>query len=172
MKTKKQEILFKNVTRYNTKNYNQFIEFHNKKYSFSNNCYTIIMAILLIYCIILNIKQKNIPFILLFIALLIVFFAWKIYFPMKRYQKTKKNLSTVKETGFTFSFYDLYFLLDKKTIYYFKLYRVFETKDYFYLYINPDYAMLVSKKGFEIGTAEEFSTFIKKKCLFKYREQK
>ena len=25
------------------------------------------------------------------------------------------------------------------------------------------------KKGFEIGTAEEFSNFIKKKCLFKYR---
>ena len=37
MQLKKQEILFKNVTRYNTKNYNQFIEFHNKKYSFSNN---------------------------------------------------------------------------------------------------------------------------------------
>ena len=172
MKLKKQEILFKNVTRYNTKNYNQFIEFHNKKYSFSNNLYTIIMSLLLFYCVILNIKQKNIPLILLFVVLLIGFLLWKIYIPMKRHQKAQKNLANFKETGFTFSFYDLYFLLDKKTIYYFKLYRVFETKDYFYLYIDPDYAMLVSKKGFEIGTAEEFSTFIKKKCLFKYREQK
>ncbi len=171
MKPKKQEILFKNVTRYNTKNYNQFIEFHNKKYSFSNNFYTIIMSILLIYCVILNIEQRNMLLIVLFIILLMVFLLWKIYFPMKRYQKTQKNLANIKEAGFTFSFYDLYFLIDKKTIYYFKLYKVFETKDYFYLYINPDYAMLVSKKGFEIGTAEEFSTFIKKKCLFKYRKQ-
>lgn len=171
MKPKKQEILFKNVTRYNTKNYNQFIEFHNKKYSFSNNFYTIIMSILLIYCVILNIEQRNMLLIVLFIILLMVFLLWKIYFPMKRYQKTQKNLANIKEAGFTFSFYDLYFLIDKKTIYYFKLYKVFETKDYFYLYINPDYAMLVSKKGFEIGTAEEFSEFIKKKCLFKYRKQ-
>ena len=172
MEPKKQEILFKNVTKYTTKNYDQFIEFHNKKYNFSNNFYTIIMTILLIYCIILNIKQKSIPLILLFVALLIGFLLWKIYFPMKRYQKTQKNLANFKETGFIFSFYDLYFLVDKKPIYYFKLYRVFETKDYFYLYINPDYAMLVSKKGFEIGTAEEFNKFIKKKCLFKYRKQK
>lgn len=171
MKLKKQEILFKNVTRYNTKNYNQFIEFHNKKYSLSNNFYTIIMTILLIYCIILNIKQKNILLILLFVALLIGFLLWKIYFPLKRYQKTQKNLAKTKDTGFTFSFYDLYFLVDKKPIYYFKLYKVFETKDYFYLYINQDYAVMVSKNGFKIGTAEDFSKFIKKKCLLKYRKQ-
>ncbi len=170
MKQQNQEILFKNVTKYNSKNYNQFIEFHNKKYSFSNNFYTVIMTILLIYCIILNIKKQNVPFIFLFIALLIGFLLWRIYFPMKRYQKTHKKLSNIKEACYTFSFYYFYFLLDKKVIYYFKLYKVFETKDYFYLYINPDYAMLVSKSGFELGSAEDFSTFIKKKCLFKYRK--
>ena len=69
MKQQKQEILFKNTTKYNSKNYNQFIEFHNKKYAFSNNFYIIIMTILLIYCIILNIKNSNIAFIFLFIAL-------------------------------------------------------------------------------------------------------
>lgn len=34
MKNNKQEILFKNVTKYDSKNYNQFIQFHNKKYAF------------------------------------------------------------------------------------------------------------------------------------------
>ena len=170
MKQQKQEILFKNVTKYNTKNYNQFIAFHNKKFAFSNNFYTIIMTILLIYCIIFNIKNLNIPFIFLFIALLIIFLLWRIYFPMKRYQKTQKKLSNIKEASYTFSFYNLYFLLDKKVIYYFKLHKVFETKDYFYLYINPDYAMLISKNGFEIGTSDDFRKFIKKKCLFKYRK--
>lgn len=170
MKQQKQEILFKNVTKYNSKNYNQFIEFHNKKYALSNNFYTLIMTILLIYCIILNIKKLNVPFIFLFLVLLISFLLWRIYFPMKRYQKTQKKLNNIKETSYKFSFYNLYFLLDKKVIYYFKLYRVFETKDYFYLYINPDYAMLVSKNGFELGTVEDFSKFIKRKCFFKYRK--
>ncbi len=172
MKTKKQEILFKNITKYTTKNYNQFIEFHNKKFSFSNILYTIIMIVLLIYCIILNIQQKELYLILMFTALLIGFLFFKIYFPMKRYQKTQNKLSKFKETGFVFSFYDLYFLIDKKPIYYLKLYKIFEIKDYFYLYLTPDYAMIVNKKGFEIGTAEEFSKFIRKKCLFKYRKQK
>lgn len=170
MKQQKQEILFKNVTKYNSKNYNQFIEFHNKKYALSNNFYTLIMTILLIYCIILNIKKLNVPFIFLFLVLLISFLLWRIYFPMKRYQKTQKKLNNIKENSYKFSFYNLYFLLDKKVIYYFKLYRVFETKDYFYLYINPYYAMLVSKNGFELGTVEDFSKFIKRKCLFKYRK--
>ena len=44
------------------------------------------------------------------------------------------------------------------------------TKDYFYLYINPDYAMLVNKNSFEIGTLDDFRKFIKKKCLLKYRK--
>ena len=171
MKNNKQEILFKNVTKYDSKNYNQFIQFHNKKYAFSINSYISIMTILLIYWVILNIRQKNIPLIFLFIGLLIGLLLWKIYFPMTRYQKTQKQLNNIKDAHYTFSFYNLYFKIDKKIIYYFKLYKVFETKDYFYLYINPDYAMLVSKNGFKIGTAEDFSNFIKKKCLLKYRKQ-
>lgn len=170
MKPKKQEILFKNITKYNSKNYNQFIDFHNKKFAFSNNFYTIIMTILLIYCIILNIKKSNILFIFLFIVLLIVFLLYQLYLPMKRYQKKQKELAKIKESHYTFSFYNFYFLLEKKVIYYFKLYKVFETKDYFYLYIDPDYAMLVSKNGFEIGSLDDFRKFIKKKCLLKYRK--
>lgn len=171
MKNNKQEILFKNVTKYDSKNYNQFIQFHNKKYAFSNNSYIIIMTILLVYCVILNIRQKNIPLIFLFIGLLIGLLLWKIYFPMTRYQKTQNELNNIKTTHYTFSFYNLYFQVDKTIMYYFKLYKVFETKDYFYLYINPNYAMLVSKNGFEVGTTEDFRKFIKKKCLLKYRKQ-
>lgn len=160
--------LFKNITKYNKKNYEQFLEFHNKKYSFSYNFYTITMIILLIYCIIFNIIQKNFSMFLLFLVLLIIFLFTRIYLPIKRYQKTQKQIAKNKENNFTFSFYDLYFTINKTTFYYLKLYKVFETNDYFYLYINEDYAALVSKNGFKVGTAEEFSKFIKKKCLFKY----
>ena len=83
----------------------------------------------------------------------------------------QKELNSKKETGFIFTFYKNYFTINKKTIYYFKLFKVFETKDYFYLYIDEDTAALVSKKGFEIGTAEEFSNFIRKKCLLKFSKE-
>ena len=163
--------LFKNITKYNANNYKEFTEFHTNKYSFSQNAYTIIMSILLIYCIILNIQSRDILLILLFMGLFILFLGWRIYLPHRRAQKQQEEYKNNKQLGFVFSFYKNYFILNKKTIYYFKLHRVFETKDYFYLYIDEDHAALVSKKGFEIGTAEEFLNFIKKKCLFKYRSE-
>lgn len=163
--------LFKNVTKYNSKNYEQFIKFHGEKFNFSYNLYTIVMSILLIYCIILNIMQKNIPFVLLFLALLILIFLFRMYLPMKRYQKTKKQYSKNKETSISFMFYKFYFAVGKKTLPYMRLYKVFETKDYFYLYIDDENAVLVSKNGFRVGTAEEFSKFIKKKCFFKYKKE-
>lgn len=163
--------LFKNITKYNSNNYKEFTEFHTNKYSFSQNAYTIIMSILLIYCIIINIQNKDILTLLLFVVLLILFLAWRLYLPFRRHQKLQEDYKDNKERAFVFSFYKHYFTLNKKTIYYFKLYKVFETKDYFYLYIDEDTAALVSKKGFEIGTAEDFSNFIKKKCFFKFRNE-
>lgn len=163
--------LFKNITKYNSKNYEQFIEFHGEKFNFSYNMYTIVMSVLLIYCIILNIVQKEIWLILLFLALLILLFLIRMYFPMKRYQKTKKKYSKNKETTISFVFYKYFFSFGKKNVPYLKLYKVYETKDYFYLYLDEENAVLVSKSGFKIGNVEEFSEFIKKKCFFKYRKE-
>ena len=164
--------LFKNITIYNSKNYQQFVEFHNKKYSFSYNAYTGIMTSLLFYCVILNIVQKNLLFMLMFLALLIIFLFFRIYLPIKKYKDTQKQYSKNEESSFTFSFYKYYFTLNNKTFYYFKLYKVFETEDYFYLYVDEENAALVNKNGFKIGTSEQFTDFIKKKCLLKYSKQK
>ena len=92
--------------------------------------------------------------------MLILIFLFRMYFPMKRYQKTKKQYSKNKETSISFTFYKFYFSVGKKTFPYMRLFKVFETKDYFYLYI-----VLVNKNGFKLGNAEEFSEFIKKKCF-------
>ena len=163
--------LFKNITIYNSKNYNQFIEFHGRKFSFSYNSYNIIMLILLLYCLILNIIEKNILFVFLFLALLALLILFRIYLPIKKYEKTKSKYDKNEENSFTFSFYKFCFTIGEKTFYYFKLYKVFETKDYFYLYIDDENAILLDKCGFKIGTAEEFGEFIKKKCLLKYSKQ-
>ena len=170
MKINKPNILFKNVTTYTSKNYNQFLKFHNDKYEFSYNFYTIIMSIILGYCAIMNIKQKNISLIFLFTFLFIGFIALRLYLPVRRLKKTKENIKKVSNSTHTFLFYDYYLKVGKQTIYYFKLYKIFESKDYFYLYINQDYALMLDKKGFQIGTVEDFRSFIKRKCLFKYKE--
>ena len=126
------------------------------------------MSILLIYCIIFNIIEKNIQFALLFLALLVILLICRIYWPARRYQKTQKKYSTNKAENFEFCFYKHYFTMNGKAVYYFKLYKVFETNDYFYLYIDDEKAALLSKNGFKIGSASDFTNFIKKKCLFKY----
>ena len=59
MKSNKAKILYKNITTYTNSNYAKFLNFHNDKYEFSYNFYTIVMSILLCYCIIINIKSKS-----------------------------------------------------------------------------------------------------------------
>ena len=165
------KILFKNITIYNSKNYNQFIKFHGDKFSFSYNLYTLVLLVFIIYCIVLNIIQKNILLFLLFLAMFAFTVLFRMYLPTKRYQKAKKNFSQNKQTSVTINFYNFYFKIEKKVYPYLKLYKVFETQDYFYLYIDEEHAALVNKKGFKIGNAEKFTDFIKKKCLFKYSKQ-
>lgn len=163
--------LFKNTTKYTEKSYQQFVNFHGNKFNLSYNSYTIIMIILIIYCIFYSISQKTFLLSLLFIAMLIGYIIIRIYIPIKNYTKTKDKYEN-KSSYFTFNFYKFFFEIDKTRIYYFKLHKVFETKDYFYLYIDDDTAFLVSKSGFKIGTPTDFSEFIKKKCMFKYSKEK
>ena len=129
------------------------------------------MSILIIYCLILNIMQKNIIFILLFFAILFFMYLFRMYLPIKRYEKTKQNFETNEQTSVTFTFFKFYFTVDQKAYPYMKLYKVFETEEYFYLYIDEEKAVLINKQGFKLGTVEEFTNFIKKKCLFKYSKQ-
>ena len=170
-KTKVQKLLFKNVTQYDLKNYEHFLEFHTKKYGIYDIIYTFGMSILLIYCVILNITQKNLPLTLFFLFLLLVFIALTIYLPKRRRRKTEKNIDKYPNSYCTFSFYELYFKSENQVLYYFKIYKIFETKDYFYFYLNRDYALMLSKNGFQVGNVDDFRNFIKQKCLFKYHKQ-
>lgn len=163
--------LFKNITEYTEKNFQQFVSFHAKKFTFKYNLYTIIMTLLIIYCIILCVVKKDIKLLFLFIAILILFLLFRIYIPNQRYLKTRKDLKLKKSTNFVFSFYNNYFTIGKKRFYYFKLNKVYETKNYFYIYIDEDNAALVNKSGFVLGTSNDFSNFIKKKCLLKYSKE-
>lgn len=163
--------LFKNITKYTSQNYKQFVEFHNNKYNVSYTIYTFMFSIMLLYCIIVNAIQKNFLFALIFLLILVIYLYCRIILPTNKYKKTCEEYKNNKIINFEFSFYKYYYMINKKRFYYFKLHKVFETKEYFYLYINSENASLVSKKGFKIGNPEDFSNFIKKKCLLKYSKE-
>ena len=73
----------------------------------------------------------------------------------------------------TFSFYEKDFeVLNKNGKYtykYFMIYKIFETHNFYYIYISKENAFLVSKHAFSIGNEVDFSSFMKSKCHFKYK---
>ena len=172
--------IFKNETIYNSQIYNKFIKFHNNKFGNSYIFFTIIICLFLIYCIISNLIFKNIWISLLLLIFMIFFIYYRIYRPVYNYKKTCKIYSNSKELSFTFIFYNYYFKIINKSkknktyskFYYFKLYKIIEDEEYFYLYTNKENAALINKKGFILGTEKDFREFIKKKCLFKYEKEK
>lgn len=168
----KKQLLFKNTTQYSKKVYDQFTRFHNEKFSLSYHLFTIFILILLIYCLIMTIKNKIAFLAILFTLVLIGFVGYRVFNPMFFYKKEVNKKAIAKEKIFRFYFYDKYFKirdnLNYDKVHYFRLYKVFETKNFFYLYFDKKYSFIVDKTGFTQGTAEEFSKFIKNKMWLKY----
>ncbi len=168
----KKQLLFKNTTQYSKKLYDEFTRFHNDKNNLYYEIFTIFILILLVYCLIETIKSKLVVLSIVFILALIIFTCYRLFNPILIYKKEVKNKAIAKSDTFKFYFYNNYFKVRDKLnfdkVSYFRLYKVYETDKYFYLYLTKRYSFIINKEGFTQGTAEEFSTFIKNKMLFKY----
>lgn len=167
------KILFKNNTKYTREKYNDFIEFHKNKYGKKVIANILIISICILYILIFNIINKN---WLLILSVLIIGIILYIANNLKTTKETSKNKKMInKQKEFTFFFYKNYIKIrcGRKfdRLKYFELYKVFETKEYFFLYTDETHSLIISKDGFEIGTAKGFSEFIKKKCLLKYKKE-
>ena len=169
------KILFKNKTRYTKQIYKEFLEFHQEKYGATYMGYTVLLIILFIFFIILQIQSRNYLLSILTLCILIGFVFWRLYNPIKTVQKEIQSEKIENQQEFIFKFYERKFIIYgkkmKSEIKYWKLYKIFETDDYFYLYIDKDHAFLLSKNGFEIGTPNNFGEFIKRKCRFKFKKE-
>lgn len=168
------KILFKNTTKYTKENYNAFIEFHQNKYGVKTLIKIGLIFLCLIYIVFLNIIKGNWKLILI----LLVFGGLIYIFNNLRIQKqTNNNKKTIKkQREFTFYFYEKYIKIKcgRKfdRIKYFELYKIFETKEYFFLYTDEEHSLIISKDGFEIGTSKEFAEFIRRKKPLKYKKEK
>jgi len=163
-------VLFKNTTKYDKENCNNFIEFHNNKYGTKELLKAILIGICIIYMLIFNLINKNWLLLLILIVTGILLYFINIH----KEEKKKKERKKVKE--FTFYFYERYIKIKYKRQFermkYFQIKKVFETKENFFLYVDEKKSLILDKEGFEIGTSKEFSQFIKRKFPLRYSNEK
>lgn len=168
------DILFENTTKYTKNIYDSFLEFHRKKYRFTYMAYTVTIVALILFALIIQIKYHNYSVAILLCCGLTVFILWRFLHPISEVSKEYKSDKIKKEKEFTFKFYKKYFTVedDKQIskIKYYKLYKIFETKDFFYLYIDKTHSFLIDKSKFKNNTTDDFSMFIKKKCWWNYKK--
>lgn len=172
----KLDLLFKNVTTYSKKVYDEFSAFHKKHFSLRYHTYTFLTAIFILISFKTLIPSFDYTLVFLLSMFLVVFLLWRFFRPIEEARKYDKNDKTIKEITYTFSFYEKYFKVsDKKEYSIFKyrdIYKIYETKRFFYLYVDRVHSLLIDKSNFKKGSSLEFKQFLIKKCPFKYKQFK
>lgn len=165
--------LFENETTYTANAYVQFLRFHNKKYNMPYIAYTVFWAFLFFLCIFLAFNSGARLQGVVITIVLICFIIYRLVHPKMIVDKEFKSDKLSDNNVNKFTFYDKEFEVSNKkgkfNIKYFMIHKIFETSDYFYLYVSKENAFLVSKYAFSLGSAKEFATFMKVKCKSKYK---
>ena len=142
------KILFKNETKYNKEIYENFLNFHNKKFHFKYTLYTAAIIMLLIFCLSLQVKYHNYTLAILFGIFLSAFFLWRFLHPISIAQKELKSKKIENKKTFYFIFYEDKFKIRDNENYnimpYFKLYKIFETENFFGSVHNNSLSSLVT----------------------------
>lgn len=167
------KLLFKNKTKYDKKTYNEYLEFHKNTFSSKYMFFTIIVGLLFFFCFAMQIKYHYYGTAICFLVIFCIFIFWRLFHPIYEVKKEFKSKKISQEQVFTFKFYEKYFTIchnmDYSKMKYHKLHKIYETNKFFYLYIDNERAFLVNKDGFIRGSSSDFSKFIQKRCLFKYK---
>lgn len=170
------KLLFENTTKYTKTTYDTFLAFHSKKYHFSYTLYTALIVAFILFALVMQIKYHNYTLAFIFCFGMTFFILWRFFRPISDISKEYKSEKIKKEKEFTFKFYDNFFMVedDKQfsKLKYYQLHKVFETNDFFYLYLDKNHSFLLNKDGFKKKNSSAFSTFIKKKCWWCFKTHK
>lgn len=169
------EKLFENKTKYSQKEYDIFLKSYTEEYAASDRAYMIFYILFFGLCMIFAFKEREFILAIVLLIGLGIYLWYKIIRPFKAVEKDKKSQKLSGSFINKYEFYKNYFKVENPEgtaqILYFKLYRVVETKSYYYIYISRQYAFIVSKLGFTEGKSEDFSRFIKKKVFSRYKNR-
>ena len=168
--------LFINKTT-NTQNaYIKFLKFHSKTYNLSYILYTVFWTFLFLLCIILAFRNGAKFQGVLITFILASFISYRLFKPKMIVNNELRGDKVSDKSINVYTFYEKHFeIKNKNGIFnykYFLLRRVFETSEYFYLYVSKENAFLVEKNTFSLGNSGDFSSFMKRKCRLKYKLDK
>lgn len=162
--------LFKNKTTYSKKVYDEFLQFHKKKFGLKYNLYNTIIISTILTCIIYLTSYHIYSSAIVFCIILITFITWRFFKPIFEVSKEYTSNKIQNSITYIFNFYDKYFTIqDTKNISkikYYKLNKIFSTNDFFYLYIDKSHSFLLDKSGFITGDPKKFYRFIKERKNF------
>ncbi len=165
--------LFENKTKYSTDDYIEFLKFHNRKFNFYYMAYTAFWVFLLLFCIIICFRSGSRIQGVLITIILVSFVCYRTIKPKMIVDNEIKSDKYGEDSTNTFSFYEKDFEVKNKKgrfKYRYSIFRkIYETNNFFYLYVSKENAFLVSKNTFSLGSTEDFAKFIKQKCKFKYK---
>lgn len=167
------ELLVKNETEYTYERYlklNKFNMYSAKKSTFI--CLIVLLVIIFlcgIFMLIVGEYRQSI----FYLVFTVVFSILYITLPNIQTKKVFNSDNLLKENiKNTFEFYDDKIEIKNKkstsTLEYSDLYKVYETNDTFYIYLNKMQALIISKDCFLIGDTEKLRTLLLKNFEKKY----
>ena len=161
------DLIFKNVTKYSKEVYREFLRFHTEKNYKKYLIYALAILMGLVYIITFNAVRQKWTIIIEIIVLTIIAVCYMIFSQKKIIKDEMKSSKIKNEEIFEFEFFNEYIVIKnngrKEKFEYKKICKIYETKTFFYLYINKNDAFLLSKDGFIEGNINNFKGFITNK---------
>lgn len=166
--------LFQNKTTLSKNIYIELLTFQQKKFGWRYTMYTAIFSLLFILLISFLFANHYFAHGLILFIIFACFSAYQFIQPTHKNTKEFHSDKVQNNLVNTYSFYKNYFVIKNTMgsdkIAYYKLYRVFETKNYFYLYLDKTNILVLDKSGFLLGTIQDFKRFMKHKMWLKFKE--
>lgn len=166
--------LFENKTTLSKNIYIELLNFQQKKFGWKYTVYTAIFFLLFILLISFLFANHYFAHGFIIFILFSCFLTYQFIQPTHKNSKEFHSDKVQNNLVNTYSFYEKYFVVKNKMgkdkISYYKLYRVFETENYFYLYLDKINILVLDKSGFLLGTTQDFKKFIKRKMWLKFKE--
>lgn len=166
--------LFENQTTLSKNVYIELLNFQQRKFGLQYIAYTAIFALLFILLISFLFANHYFAHGLIIFIIFSCFLAYQFIQPTQKNTKEFHSDKVQHNLVNTYSFYEKYFVVKNRMgndkISYYKLYRVFETENYFYFYLDKTNILVLEKSGFLLGTIQDFEKFMKRKMWFRFKE--
>jgi len=166
-------MIFEVKTKYTKESYRKFQWFHLARGGARKVVFIVSLAVmflagalLLLTSIFFEADLSVTVFLALFFFLLPIFY---ILVPRINANSVYKKSPALFDTGLSFTFQEDYFTVlttgmisGNSDIRYEALFRAYQTKDSFYLYLQQQQSYIIDKASFTAGTPEDFAVFLAK----------